>query len=93
MCDIKMYFSRRKELRLIRKAKARATYLAEKNNCRFFVFKDWEGIIRIADRESVKDLKRKGILSKSVNIYHLEKEALFIADPPRVERRKTIIKS
>jgi hypothetical protein len=81
-----------KRVRELRKAKSLACYLAEVNNERFFVMPDWSGTIRILNREKVKELKKLGILSKGVNIYHLEKEALFIADPPLVTRRKHIVK-
>jgi hypothetical protein len=81
-----------RRVRELRKAKSLACYLAEVNNERFFVMPDWTGTIRVLSREKIKELKKLGVLSKSVNIYHLEKEALFIADPPLVTRRKHIVK-
>jgi hypothetical protein len=81
-----------RRVREIRKAKSLASYLAEVNNERFFVMPDWTGTIRVLSREKIKELKKLGILSKGINIYHLEKEALFIADPPLVTRRQHIVK-
>jgi hypothetical protein len=87
-----MYVCSSKEVKAIRKAKKKAQYYAEINNERLFVMKDWTGEIRILNRESIKKLKKKRIFGKNVNSYNLEKEALFIADPPLVTRRQRIVK-
>lgn len=83
------YISNRK-VRELRKAKKLCQFLAETQNQRHWVLPDWTGKLRVVNRETIKLLKKKGILAKGVNSYNLEKEALFIADPPALERRKHI---
>ena len=84
---INEYLRRRRELKELRDVKAKALFLAEKNNQRYYVLPDWNGKLRAVTREAIKVLKKKGIMAKGVNIYHLDKEALFIADPPVIIRK------
>ena len=85
------YLRNRRELRLLRKVKSQAIFLAEKNNTRYYVLTDWNNKPRAMTRDKIKWLKKRGIFGKNVNIYHLEREALFIADPPVVKRKEKIL--
>ena len=90
--DFLLYVSNPK-VRELRKCKKQALLLAELNNEKVWVLPDWQGRYRVLNRDSIKLLKKKGILAKGVNFYNLEKEALYIAEPPKVIRRRVIIRN